>query len=172
MCFVFNSLPARPAPCTSARSTNNSSRDGAFSQSHPETPVYAGSVSCPVVSPLSRNEITTQPTKRAHSLAPLLRFFLLVSCRLLASLSCWPRLGCICAGRRGRCLHWRLFAVRSSGGCRGVAVRAGICARIARCGNFHLLAQSVFELLANVRIFLQENARILAALPHALPAEA
>ena len=54
----------------------------------------------------------------------------------------------------------------------GVAVRPWSRARIARLRNLHLLAQRVFQLLANVRVFLQENSRILAALAHAFAAKA
>src|SRR5216683_5917412 len=42
----------------------------------------------------------------------------------------------------------------------------------ARHWNFELLAQRIFQLVANIRVFLEEYARILAALAHAFPAEA
>src|SRR5215469_7750375 len=71
--------------------------------------------------------------------------------------------------RRSRChLHRWLF--------RGVDIairpRRHRSLVLARGWNLHLLPQSVFQLLANVLVLLQEHARILAALPHALAAKA
>src|SRR5215470_7775995 len=75
----------------------------------------------------------------------------------------WPRCGSRCGS-----FHLWLFAMRRS----RMAVRPRSCARVAGLRDLQLLAQRTFQLFANVRIFLQENTRILAALPHALPAKA
>ena len=56
-------------------------------------------------------------------------------------------------------MHCTVGAVRAVRGAgRGVAIRTG---------DFHLLAQSVFEFVADVRIFLKECAGVFAALAHA-----
>src|SRR5216684_2122080 len=79
-----------------------------------------------------------------------------------------PRLGSVRSGSSSRGLYRRLLAWRRS----RVAVGAGSCVRIAGHWYFQPLAQRVFQLVANILIFLQENARILAPLAHALAAEA
>src|SRR6266446_482083 len=53
----------------------------------------------------------------------------------------------------------------------GVAVGA-CCAGVARLWDFEFLAQGGFELFANVFVFLQEDAGVIAALAHALAAKA
>src|SRR5271157_3611445 len=54
-----------------------------------------------------------------------------------------------------------------------VAVGARRCSvRTARNRNLELLAQSVFQLVADILIFFQERARVFAALAHALTAVA
>src|SRR5438876_2526597 len=87
-------------------------------------------------------------------------------------LACGPRLRGLRSRRCCGCFHRWLFAMGRSWSRRGVAVRSGTRTGIARLRNFELLAQRMFQLFANVRVFLQENARILAALPHAFPAKA
>src|SRR2546425_10187172 len=66
---------------------------------------------------------------------------------------------------RGRCGGSRLFVL-------GVAIHGLRCSGVARARNFQLLAQSGFELVANVRVFAEEEARVFAALAHALAAKA
>src|SRR6266446_4687495 len=78
------------------------------------------------------------------------------------------RLGSLRSGSGSRCLHrWLLALCRSR-----VAVGAGSRTRIARHRNFQPLAQHIFQLVANVLVFLQEYPRILTPLAHALPAKA
>src|SRR6266705_150364 len=90
----------------------------------------------------------------------------------MTSLACLPRLRGV---RSSRCCggfyRW-LFAMRCGRSRSRVAIRSRTRTGIARLRNFELLAQRVFQLFANVRVFLQENARILAALPQAFPAKA
>src|SRR5215472_4633020 len=86
-------------------------------------------------------------------------------CSPLFTLPCWP-----CRGSRCSRFHLRLIAMRRSRSSMSVSSRG--CARIAWLRNLHFFAQRVFQLLANVRIFLQENARILAPLSHAFAAKA
>src|SRR5260370_9992710 len=53
----------------------------------------------------------------------------------------------------------------------GVAVGA-CCAGVARLWDFEFLAQGGFELVADVFVFLQEDAGVFAALAHSLATEA
>src|SRR5690348_2838104 len=46
------------------------------------------------------------------------------------------------------------------------------CAGIPGNRDFQLLAQRIFQLVANIPVFLQERSRILSSLAHALAAEA
>src|SRR5713101_4240760 len=71
----------------------------------------------------------------------------------------------LCAGGSG--VGGEFFALRGS----ALAVR-GTCAGPDGLGNLQLLAKSGFQLVANVRVFLEEDAGVLAALAHALPGKA
>src|ERR1700759_3752770 len=85
-------------------------------------------------------------------------------------LSCWTR---FCVNTScGRSLHLRFFRGWYGGIAIGMcaSVGTGCCSIMTRPRNLHLLAQRVLDLLANVLIFFQEHARILATLTHALPA--
>src|SRR5713101_1868433 len=71
----------------------------------------------------------------------------------------------LCAGGSG--VGGEFFALRGS----ALAAR-GTCAGPDRRRNLQLLAKSGFELVANVRVFLEKDAGVLAALAHALAGEA
>src|SRR5713226_3014058 len=73
------------------------------------------------------------------------------------------RFGGICAGCCCSHFHRRLVGLGGS----GRAVGSG-GARSAGLRDFEFLAQGVFELVANVLVFLEEDAGVFAALAHAL----
>src|SRR6266478_4520468 len=78
------------------------------------------------------------------------------------------RLGSFRSGSSSSSLYRRLLGLSRS----RVAVGAGSHIRIARHRYFQPLAQHIFQLVANVLVFLQEYPRILTPLAHALAAEA
>jgi len=85
----------------------------------------------------------------------------------LADLACGT---CFVVCRRSGCsgFDWRFFRRTV-----GVAIRTGHGGILLRTGgNFQLFAQRVFDFLADVLVFFQENARVLTALAHALAGKA
>src|SRR6266478_1308466 len=78
------------------------------------------------------------------------------------------RLGSFRSGSSSSSLYRRLLGLSRS----RVAVGAGSHIRIARHRYFQPLAQHIFQLVANVLVFLQEYPRILTPLAYALAAEA
>src|SRR6267142_1619112 len=149
---------------TTVRTAKASSRNFSKLCSKTSTPLSNGRATPP----------TILPTRKvgARSIVPLRRRSdrLLRRAPFLAApgLPRRPRLGSIRSRRRCRSLHRRLLRWRVGHAIRTIRPRI----RIAGDRYFQPLAQRVFQLVANVLVFLQENPRILTALAHALAAEA